>query len=346
MNEESRRAIPIFNEEISRALCSALRCPLGPSVDEIDSMLDQGADINYGRAHYHPLDVALQNASPAVVAHLCKRGALVRPHSIPLVGRFAADPQAFWQFFDILLQYGACFETMASKCLVEAFVFKQPDMMIELVRRGATVDQEHVAKYSKYAVDAELLFLAAALRCDFPYYMLLHDISFVPVLIASGKPIEQVVQHLHCLRHTSGNASQNVISQVSWCMLADPSKSFHDACSSVQRSLKWWGSRKQMLFARIKKWPPHVVNARLDEHRRKLDKQRSLIEQKRMSFIATTLIETCIGLQSLDLPALVLLSVVDHQSPCLSRLPTMHSKWQLISAIKHYRATQQHSMPN
>lgn len=44
----------------------------------------------------------------------------------------------------------------------------------------------------------------------------------------------------------------------------------------------------------------------------------------------------CIGLQSLDLPALVTLCIVDHSLSPHDDSCTMHFKWSIITAVKHF----------
>jgi hypothetical protein len=54
-----------------------------------------------------------------------------------------------------------------------------------------------------------------------------------------------------------------------------------------------------------------------------------------IAFIRERATETCIGLQSLELPAFVTLQIVDeavHENSI-----RMWAKWELITAVKHYR---------
>jgi ankyrin repeat protein len=57
----------------------------------------------------------------------------------------------------------------------------------------------------------------------------------------------------------------------------------------------------------------------------------------RFSFIRERATEICIGLQSLHWPALVSLAVIDAACWSVQDLIPMHSKWLLITAVKHFK---------
>lgn len=57
----------------------------------------------------------------------------------------------------------------------------------------------------------------------------------------------------------------------------------------------------------------------------------------RFNFIRERATEICIGLQSANWPALVLLAVIDAACWSVQDLTSIHSKWLLITAIKHFK---------
>ncbi len=60
-----------------------------------------------------------------------------------------------------------------------------------------------------------------------------------------------------------------------------------------------------------------------------------LVATTRIGFIRKRAAEICIGLQSLELPAFVTLAIIDeavHENSI-----RMWAKWELITAVKHFR---------
>ena len=52
-----------------------------------------------------------------------------------------------------------------------------------------------------------------------------------------------------------------------------------------------------------------------------------------LSMFKSRMLQVCIALQSVDLPALLLLKIIDRLIP---NTVTMHAKWQLITTVKHF----------
>lgn len=66
-----------------------------------------------------------------------------------------------------------------------------------------------------------------------------------------------------------------------------------------------------------------------------LETERRALARDRLDMIRAQAAEICIGLQTLELPALVTLTIVE-QACAAAHLPTMHQIWSLIVAVKHF----------
>jgi len=69
-----------------------------------------------------------------------------------------------------------------------------------------------------------------------------------------------------------------------------------------------------------------------------LDVERRMIARARLDLIRQRTSEICIGLQALELPAWVTIQILEQACRFQSLVP-LHSKWNLVTAIKHFKYT-------
>ena len=78
-----------------------------------------------------------------------------------------------------------------------------------------------------------------------------------------------------------------------------------------------------------------AARARIAEAKAKIDIERAT--HVRRTAVIKRALPMCLALQELQLPAFVTLAILDELLPArLSDLVTMHFKWELITAIKHF----------
>lgn len=78
-----------------------------------------------------------------------------------------------------------------------------------------------------------------------------------------------------------------------------------------------------------------IANTRLIEEAT-LANARQQLHNERMHHMRYHALRLCFGLQSADVPALVLIAILDHILPASALVP-MHYKWRLLTFLKHWR---------
>ena len=68
----------------------------------------------------------------------------------------------------------------------------------------------------------------------------------------------------------------------------------------------------------------------------RIDAERLLLKRDRRALVKKQGLSLCIGLQALELPAAVTLSILDESLGGLRDITTMHFKWEVITAVKHF----------
>jgi hypothetical protein len=66
-----------------------------------------------------------------------------------------------------------------------------------------------------------------------------------------------------------------------------------------------------------------------------LETERRALARDRLDLIRAHAYEICVGLQTLELPAFITLTIIE-QACDFARLATMHQIWRLVTAIKHF----------
>lgn len=95
--------------------------------------------------------------------------------------------------------------------------------------------------------------------------------------------------------------------------------------------------KQNAVSAEIYKRLLHRRPGQIRKYRRILDKEKQRLEAIRFSLIQRRATQVCIGLQSLELPALVTLHIVDAVLEKTSLPPVpVHLKYRLITTVKHF----------
>lgn len=76
--------------------------------------------------------------------------------------------------------------------------------------------------------------------------------------------------------------------------------------------------------------------SRIERFKRLLKREQQLTERTRLQLIRKRIVEICIALQRLELPALVTLAVFDAVFAIISHLFPLHIKYRLITTVKHF----------
>lgn len=111
-------------------------------------------------------------------------------------------------------------------------------------------------------------------------------------------------------------------------LLLDPIFGFRPSFESVRRLLTAAGAQGLLTTAASGAMDVDLA-ADIERYRRQ-------ILSERKSLVRTRVVEICLGLQSLSVPALQLLAIVDESLPAATLL-SMHDKWQMIVEVKHWK---------
>jgi hypothetical protein len=190
-------------------------------------------------------------------------------------------------------------------------VMRRNDEMLQLlVRRGARLNHDDMMHTALASIDALRLLFEAGFDPDRAENIPLFPSN--PVLAAIPKQIDLVLLLLAC-----GASMRRHFAFFRTC--ACPRLAAL-ACVAFERSPP--------------EFHPSLELASVNDH---IQWARRELNRARLELICERATQVCIALQALDLPALLLVMIVDTACEPFASCVSMHLKWRLVTAVKHSR---------